>query len=274
LFVFRYSDSTRATNLATVSAWLHAPESSKRSDSCLVQFDRQANRLSLLDDEGSRWLDGKPGGTETLRNRSCAVAAHGATVSIDGETLTLRLPITFTLRFNGTKDVDMRAVGVTGVTSGWQTRGSWTVPGPVVMQMWAKALSASRYTVILQYSNIARRTDLDTVSAWFHPPSEAGTVNSCLMRYDLAAQQLALLGDRGAEWSRATLGSPGTLRNGQCAIAFDGRTTAVLVGDTLTLTFEVSFTARFDRTKDVYLSARSTDGTMSSWETRRSWALE
>jgi hypothetical protein len=94
------------------------------------------------------------------------------------------------------------------------------------------------------------------------------------VRYDVGPERLSLLGDRAAEWSSATLGSEGTLRNSQCVIAFDERSTAVLSGDTLTLTLEVTFTRRFTGTKDVYLSARSTDGTKTSWETRRSWALD
>lgn len=277
-FVMRYSDPTGAASLATASLWFHGA-TSERASSCLIQYDRRANRLSLLDDAGSRWQDVRLGGTEVLHNGQCTVAAEASSATVEGSTLVLRVPVTFTLRFSGMKDVALQAARARGASSGWQTRGSWLVPGAVAMDMRAEALpakpgAAPSYRVSLAYSRIARKTSLKAVSAWLRPSSEPLLVNSCLIGYDPREDKLLLLGDRGTEWSSATLGSEGTLRNGQCAIAFDGRTTAVMRGDTLTLTFDVAFTQRFDGTKRVYLYAIAADGTASAWETRKAWALQ
>lgn len=277
-FVVRYSDPGGAASLATASLWFH-DASSGRESSCLIQYDRRASRLSLLDDTGSRWQDVRLGGPEALRNGQCTVDAGAAAATIEGTTLVLRLPVTFTLRFSGMKDVELQAARARGPGSGWQARGSWLVPGTVQMDMHAEALPAKpgvlpRYRVSLEYSNLARKSGVKAVSAWLRPSPEPTVVNSCLIGYDPREDKLLLMGDRGTEWSSATLGSEGTLRNSQCAIVFDGRATAVMRGDTLTLTFDVAFTQRFDGTKRVYLYAIAADGTASAWETRKAWTLQ
>jgi hypothetical protein len=46
---------------------------------------------------------------------------------LSGNTLTVTLALTFAPAFSGAKNVYAYAQNGTGINSGWQTRGTWTV---------------------------------------------------------------------------------------------------------------------------------------------------
>jgi hypothetical protein len=53
----------------------------------------------------------------------------GATVLLLGNSLMLNLPMTFNSAFSGSRNIYLDAAEAEGANSGWQTRGTWTVPG-------------------------------------------------------------------------------------------------------------------------------------------------
>src|SRR5207244_704468 len=64
----------------------------------------------------------------TLQNSQCAVNPTSSSSSGTGNTLTLNIALTFNIAFAGTKNVYTEVYD--GIAdSGWQQRGSWTVPG-------------------------------------------------------------------------------------------------------------------------------------------------
>jgi uncharacterized membrane protein len=96
--------------------------------------------------------------------------------------------------------------------------------------------------------------------------------NTCLAYYTRATNAVSLMDDAGTTWMTATLGSSGTLQNSQCAIALGSSTTAVLSGNTLTLTLALTFTPAFNGAKNLYTYAQGA-GANSGWQTRGTWTV-
>ena len=64
----------------------------------------------------------------TLQNSQCSVNAGSSSATGSGNNLTVNLAITFTTAFVGTQTIYMRADDNGGLTSNWQSMGTWTVP--------------------------------------------------------------------------------------------------------------------------------------------------
>jgi hypothetical protein len=64
----------------------------------------------------------------TLSNSQCSLNAGSSSVSISGNELRLTLALTFAPGFNGLKIVYMEAINNASVFSGWQGKGTWTIP--------------------------------------------------------------------------------------------------------------------------------------------------
>ena len=83
-----------------------------------------------MKDDGSGWLSpvtiGQPG---TLQNSQCTLDVGASSASGSGTNLTVNLAFSFQPGFVGLKNHYMRADDtVNNLTSGWQNRGTWTVP--------------------------------------------------------------------------------------------------------------------------------------------------
>jgi hypothetical protein len=243
----------------------------------MVYYDRAANVLSLLNDQGTAWIPAAVGSSSVLQNSQCAMALSGTTAVLSGTTLTLNLSMAFAPGFMGTKQIYMYAANAGGTTSGWQTRGSWTVAGSAVV-VTADAISpnagtGASQTFILQYSDTAGATDLTTAWVWFNATFASTSASSCLVYYDRPATRVSLLNDAGTAWMSAALGSGVTLQNGQCALTLDGSTTAALSGSALTLNLPMTFYPGFNGAKNIYMFAANGRGAASGWQTRGTWAI-
>ena len=132
-FALAYSDTAGAADLSQTWVWFSPTFASASSNSCLVYYDRVANTLNLLNDAGTVWQSATLG-SGTLANSQCTIALGSSTAVPSGNTLTVTLALTFTPAFAGAKQVWL--YGTDGsINSGWQQRGTWTVPGgapPVV----------------------------------------------------------------------------------------------------------------------------------------------
>ena len=84
-------------------------------------------------------------GTGTLQNSQCGIALGSSTAVTSGNTLTLTLAVTFTPAFAGSQTIFMYATNGTQ-TSGWQTRGSWTVPASATPVVTADSVTPNAVT--------------------------------------------------------------------------------------------------------------------------------
>jgi len=127
-FTLRYSDTAGYADLATLSAWFNGTFASTAANSCLVSYDRATRLLSLLDDGGTGWQSGTITNVGTLENSQCLIQLAMSAVGGTDTMLMLILTVDFKPEFAGDKSIFMNAAGLSGATSGWQQRGTWTVP--------------------------------------------------------------------------------------------------------------------------------------------------
>ncbi|MBZ5580600.1 MAG: DUF11 domain-containing protein [Acidobacteriia bacterium] len=273
-FALQYSDTAGATGMSSVWVWFTAAFGGSSANSCMLYYNRPANALYFLNDAGTQWTSATLGSAGTLSNSQCAVNAGGATASISGNNLTLTLPMTFTAAYGGTKSVYMFAADASGANSGWQSRGSWSVPTEVVTSDAVNPNTGSglAQTFALQYSDSGGAAGLSSAWVWFTAAFGGSSANSCMLYYNRPANALYFLNDAGNQWTSATLSSGGTLSNSQCAVNVGGATAAIS-GNTLTLNLPMTFTAAFGGTKSVYMFAADASGASSGWQSRGSWGV-
>jgi hypothetical protein len=124
-FSFVYSDPNGYTALSAVQvivnnvlAW---------ASGCSVTYYPGSKTLFLLNDAGNVWMGpvilGQSG---TLQNSQCVVNAAASSASGSGTNLTVNLALLFQPAFSGLKNIYMLAYD--GPPSGWQMKGSWTIP--------------------------------------------------------------------------------------------------------------------------------------------------
>jgi hypothetical protein len=275
-FTLQYSDSAGAADISSALAWF-GPAGASAANTCAAYYERSVNTLFLLNDPGTQWMPGVLGSASTLRNSQCSIALATTTVSLAGQVLTVNLPVTFAAAFSGAKNVSLFAGSATGVTTGWELRGSWTVPGTQATvtadSVAPSSGSGASQSFALQYSDTAGALDLSTAWVWFNSTGSTSAVNSCLAFYDRANNALFLLNDLGTLWTSGVLGSGATLQNSQCRITLNSTATAVLSGPTLTLTLPVTFKTGFAGSKTVNLWAANAIGANSGWQARGLWTV-
>ena len=79
----------------------------------------------------------------------------------------LNLPMTFNSAFSGSRNIYLDAAETEGANSGWQTRGTWTVPG-TALSLTADLVTPNSGSGVsqafaLQYSDTAGASSLSTV---------------------------------------------------------------------------------------------------------------
>ena len=123
-FTFNFSDGNGAGDLTTVNGLFQAGTS--LVNACMWKFDRNWNRLYLLNDSGSAYLGPvTPGTSAVLENSQCRITADSNAAS-SGNSLTLSMTVAFKAAFAGSKNVYLDAVDYAGADTGWQNRGTWT----------------------------------------------------------------------------------------------------------------------------------------------------
>jgi hypothetical protein len=271
VFALTYESSAGASDLRTVWAWFNTSLAASSASSCLVHYDRVANRINLLNDGGTVWQPAAPGAAVALQNSQCAIDVSASSVGLSGDTLTVWLAVTFKGPYAGAKNIYMFAANGSGSSSGWEDRGDWIVPQPPVPAVTADAVSphdatGSNQTFTLTYSSNLGAAEIDTGWVWFSPTFASSAAGSCLVRYDAASATLALLNDAGTAWQSAALGANAVLQNSQCSIALS-TSSAVPNGNTVTLTLPATFAPSFSGVKNIFMFASGTAGA-SAWHDR------
>jgi len=132
-FTFTYQDASSATNLQTV--WTIINTALDGRSACYIAYYRPGNQLFLVPDngDGSQATNIVLTGNNTISNSQCTVSAKGSSVTVNGATLTLTLPITFKPSFAGHRGFWLAAQTLNAAqTSDWQSLGNWLVPSQLV----------------------------------------------------------------------------------------------------------------------------------------------
>jgi hypothetical protein len=127
-FALVSSDTAGAASLQTVWVYFSSTLANPASNSCLLYYNVATNQINLAQNSGTTWVTATPGATGTLANSQCSLNVASTTAVLNGNTLTLTLPMTFLPAYAGAIDINLYAVDASAANSGWQQVGTWTVP--------------------------------------------------------------------------------------------------------------------------------------------------
>ncbi len=267
VFGMQFSDDAGAADLTSVALLINA--SPVTSGACSVTYNRAANTLALLTDSGAMPVSTISPGSGNQQNSQCILSGPGSTAVLSGNVLTLNLSITFQGTFSGAKTVYLSATSPSAST-GWQSRGSWTVGASVSAVSVAPASgSGASATFSMLFSDTSGATDLTSVSLLIN--TSAVTSSACSVTYSRAANTLALLTDSGALPGSTIVPGSGSQQNSQCVLNGAGSSVSVS-GTALTLNLSIAFQAGFAGARNLYLSATSPFAT-TGWQARGTWTV-
>ena len=275
-FALRYSDTAGTSSLQQVWVYFNATLANPASNACLLYYSAAANQMNLLGDNGTTWQAATLGSATTLQNSQCSVNAATATVASSGNALTWNVAMTFKPAYAGAKNTYLRAIDISGATSGWVQLGSWTVSGAVgaaaTVSVTPGSGSGSSQTFALQYSDSSGAASLQQAWVYFNATLANPASNACLLYYSAATNQINLLGDNGTTWQAATLGTATTLQNSQCSVNVATSTVAPS-GNAFTWNAPMTFKTAYAGAKNTYLLAADVSGSTSGWQQLGAWTV-
>ena len=245
--------------------------------SCLVEYNRISHGMRLIDDAGTGWLGPISGvvirpTAGTLTNKQCTVNVAGSSASISGNTMTVRVPVTFKGAVTPVMGTFLQALDVTGAWTGMTQFGNW-VPststpkaGPSIAGV-ASSTSAGSYAV---YSITASHTSGASSLSMIHLLLSTGITagNPCQAVYFPGNNTLNLINDTGAALVSAagvTPGTAGSIANSRCAIN-TGLASRSVAGNNVTVTIPLNLqVGTFAGTKKVYVNAFDAFGQLTHW---------
>ncbi|PWT99085.1 MAG: hypothetical protein C5B51_27925, partial [Terriglobia bacterium] len=245
------------------------------ASACWVLFSPGANTLQLANDAGNAFSAPVTLGTSAaLSNSQCTVSALTASAAPNGfNVLTLNLPLSFTYAFAGVKATFTYTADSTQ-NSGWQSTGSWTVPGsgsPAIIALLPASGAGSSQTFSITVADGAGATAIASVA--FLVNSGINGANACWVAYNRGSNTLQLANDAGSGFSApVTVGSASTLSNRQCTVNA-ATASAAATGANLTVNLPLSFSGAFSGNRGTFIVAADTLGQSTGWQAGGTWTV-
>jgi hypothetical protein len=269
-FTQTYSDTAGGSDMTQVWTFLRSSYAANpTNDACFARWDKATNSLFLLNDAGTTFSSGIVISTSgTLSNSQCTLNVGSSSVSTSGNTLTLKLALTFNASFAGTQQIWMYANNAT-VNSGWVQEGTWTVttaPTPVSVTPSSGAGNAKVFSFVFSDPGGAG----NILSLQLDINATLATTSACYFYYTPATNQIYLANNAGSFTTPVTIGTAGTATNSQCTLNA-GTSTVTTSGNNLTLNLALSFQSSFNGAKNTYMEVY--DGEDSGWVSKGTWTV-
>ncbi|MBI2685163.1 MAG: hypothetical protein HYX27_02525, partial [Acidobacteria bacterium] len=254
-------------NIRTVELLINSSYSF--SNGCYIYVDRVNNVVSLYKDAGTQWLNIPIGSSTSVDNGLCALSGSGLTVTSSGNTLTIKLPITFKSPFAGNRNLYASTTDNNGLSIGWSQVGAWAVQSaPSIDSVTPASGSSGSQTFTLSVSDANGNGDIASVSLLVH--TAITSFGGCYLSYIRSANTVYLLRDSDQAWLPLPVGSTATIENASCILSGAGLTITVS-GNTLTLSLPLSLKPTFTGTKNLYLLVADTTNLTAGWLAAGSW---
>lgn len=247
---FVVTDPSGGQAIRTVQVNVSNPTSN--ANACVVTFNAASKTLSLSNDAGSAIAGSAPvGSSSTLENSQCLVAAGASALSVVGNSVSLRLSLSYKPSFaslgaGAMKYVNVSAADNQGRTLSAPNAATWTLGSqlpPSVVSLTPASGQGFSQSFGLTVFDPAGASDLATVQLLIG--SSPTLANSCAVTFNVRQNQFALASDSGT--SSAGAFSPGqatTVSNSQCILRGSG-SFVQLAGQTLTMGLNLQFTTGF-----------------------------
>jgi len=126
-YTFTFNDTNGASDLGVINVLVN--DALNGNNACYLAYVRSANQLYLVNDPGTALLGPVTlSGSGTLGNSQCTVNVASSSATINGNSLTLTLNMSFPSSFVGNRII-YAAARSNGelLNSGWQAIGSRTM---------------------------------------------------------------------------------------------------------------------------------------------------
>ncbi len=241
------------------------------SNACYIAYSVPQRVLYLASDQGPNVLS--PPITlpsqQSLGNSQCTIHGADSFVIDSSTTVSLRLRITFSPSFGGSKLVYGGASDLAGISSGWRIVGVHSAPSPIVWPRPVSALPSVGFGNPISSFEFEDSTDarnLETV--WILANSSLDARQACYLAYHVPSNQLFLFPDSGlaSGVQSMSLTSAGLqLSNSSCFVSSHSATVTVS-GRRLTLSFNGLSYSRAGDYRAVWLAAKTLSGQVSTWQ--------
>jgi hypothetical protein len=270
-FAFAFSDGKGYAAIVSAQILINTPMTG--TSGCYLLYQRASNSLYLTNDAATVWQTPVTlGQSGTLQNSQCSVNSAASSVTASGTSLTLNLALTFQSAFAGSRDIYMEVYDGTE-DSGWQQRGTWTVPAsgpPAAVSVTPASGSGASQTFAFAFSDPGGYAAIVTTQIVIN--SALSTSGGCYFLYQRASNALYLSNDAGSAWqSPVTPGQNGAAQNSQCSV--DAAASSVTAtGTSLTLNLAIGFQSAFAGAQNVYMEVYDGAGD-SGWQQRGAWTV-
>jgi hypothetical protein len=272
-FTFTFSDADSYRDLSVMNILINNFLDGRHA--CYVAYSQPLNTLYLVNDTGDGLLTALPlNGSGSVGNSQCTINGTGSSVTTSGNTLTLKLSVTFTSSFAGNKIFYLAARDLLDNNSGWQALGTWTVPplsttSPSVNGMFQGRSSGNGMRFSFYFGDTKGWQDLGVVNVLLNNSLDGR--QACYLAYSLPLNVLYLVNDAGSGLLPGILltGS-GTLSNSQCTVT---NPTVSGSGNTMILSLMVTFPSGFAGNRVWYLAARDVLENSSGWQAVGSYTV-
>lgn len=244
------TDSAGGKAIQTVQVNVSNPDST--SNACVVTLTVASALLSLANDAGSAPAGSATAGSGAiLQNSQCSVAAGASTLSVDGNTVSLHLSLTYKAPFaslgaGATKYVSVSAADNQGNTLSAPQAATWTLPvqqPPTVVSLTPASGQTAIATLVLTVADPAGASDLAIVQLL--AGSSTALANACAVTYNVQKNQFSLASDSGsADAGVLAPGQAAIVSNSQCSLNGSG-SSVQLSGNNLVMTVSLEFEAAF-----------------------------
>jgi Bacterial Ig-like domain (group 3) len=272
-FQYLFSDASGATAIKSVRTLIGT--GTANAGSCQFMYDVASNMLSVMKDDGSGWGSSQLLGVSgSIGNSQCSVNTGVSNAILSGNYLTLNLATTFTPSFAGTRSIYMLAVDVTGFSTGFKSKGTWTTanivaqaPSPVSVT--PNSGSGTSQTFQYVFSDVNGAWYIKSLRVLIN--ATTSNVSACEFYYTVGNNSLQAMKDDGSTWGTAqVLGTVGSVGNSQCSVN-TAVSSAVKSGNNITLNLAITFASGFTGTKNIYMQAYDIGGLTSGFVLEGTW---
>ena len=273
-FTAVYSDPDGLGNLGTAKLLFNTAISGVNA--CDIYYTVSTNSFYLYNNADNGQAGPlTPGSSSSISNSQCTLAGTGTSVTTSGNTLTINFAITFRKHIHGIEerlhggDQQQRQREQRLDAGGHlDTRGGWSSGGGVAVAGNGDGPDTNLYRGLLGPERTERSGDGE--AAVQHGDQRGECVRHLLFG---RARTLCIFTTTRAQavYGPLTPGSSSSISNSQCTLAGTG-TSVTTSGNTLTINFAITFGSTFTGSKNVYMEAINSSGSMSSgWTEEGTW---
>ncbi len=238
--------------LAIQSIQVNVSNPYSSASACAVTFGVAAQTIALTNDAGSGYVGSAAiGSNATLQNSQCTVNAANAAMTVVGNSVAIRLSLTYAPAFASvggglTKYVNVAAADNQGNTLTVVKAAAWALAAPqppVAVSVTPSAGQGLSQTFALTVSDANGASDLASVELLFANSASLG--GACAVTYIAQQKSLGLTNDAGTGYAGyVTPGQAGSVSNSQCTLNGSGASIQSS-GNVLTMSVGLQFTAAF-----------------------------